>query len=136
MREVYNYNAVKDHEMKIYSLSGETISTEGVTASYIKMFSGFMVISIIINVIIYLTTKKIVAWPITSEGFKPWGLTFSVGIPAMLSSLLLNTKISSYRTLDFIVAYMKPKKVINNKKEIQTRNKYKIKTFIENLDVF
>lgn len=122
--------------MKIYSLSGETISTEGVTASYIKMFSGFMVISIIINVIIYLTTKKIVAWPITEEGFKPWGLTFSIGIPAILSSLLLNTKISSYRTLDFIIAYMKPKKIINNKKEIQSRNKYKIKTFIENLDVF
>lgn len=134
MKIANNYSNIKNRDKKLYSVSGTTISSTGLSYRYIKVLSIFMTIFNVIGVLICLVTGKFLYWPFTETmELKPLFIMFFIGIPFLLTIILLYTKVQNYVLLDFLLAYFKPKRVRDEQGKVIRYSKYSQDTFVERI---
>lgn len=132
MRLSYSYSSIKNREKRLYSISGTTVSTTGVTSSFIKILALNEIIFNIIGIIICLSLNNNFYLPITESG--DINITFSVifiGIPFIISSALYNIKVQHYRLIEFIIAYLKPKRHMNDQRKNLKQTNYSVDSLVE-----
>ena len=127
------YTSLRTREKNIYAIQGTKISEGGISTLFLQVYFSLLVLFLIIGVIIVLITGQMLFIPIQNGEFNPLFLVFVFGTPLFLSWALINTQIQGYRTINFIVAFLKPKNIVNHKLNKSTFTKVKNDTLIENI---
>jgi uncharacterized protein YacL len=133
MKVSYNYTDIKKHEKRIYSISGTKISNTGITSSFIKTATVVELLFNFIGIILCIMTSSFLYSPFKGDDFD---LTFDmifIGIPIGITFILRYVKIGNYKMQDYLTAYFKPKRTINQYNSNIKLLKYKQDTFIENV---
>ena len=130
----YNYSDLKIREKRIYSISGTKISSNGITISFIKVAAICLAIFNFIGIMICLIFGQFFYFPFDIYfNFNPTFLFLFIGIPMGLACALQYIRIQSYRLVEYLIAYFKPKTVINQQGIKIKLIKYKQKGFVENI---
>lgn len=145
MTNGYVYTAVKERETRIYSVSGASISSGGLTSGWIRWYALLAAFGIILNIILFFTTGgvqngeikgTIYVWPFRDSDFKPIPLLLTFVVPGILTTILYSTEIQGYRTSKFIGAFFKPKRIDNKNLRKIKFEKYRAKGLVENINVY
>lgn len=132
MKVTNNYSALKTREKRLYSISGTTISQTGWSYLFIQVAGSLLVLFNIVGATVCFIGGKFYYWPIKSDmSINPAFLVFFVGGPFALTLLLLYTKVQNYSLLQFLSAYLRPKRTRDEQGKVIKYSKYEQDSFIE-----
>ena len=109
---LFNYSSLKQRDTKIYNIGGKTISG-GLSIDFLKVTAPVAIAIIIVGIIVGL--------PFGINFYNPWSPNFhawwtitwlALGIGIGLG--LWYIQFAGYRLYEYLIAYLKPKKVYMN----------------------
>lgn len=132
---LYNYSNLQKRDQKIYSIAGYGLSG-GMSVNFAKVVVPIALIIIIIGLIIGSIFGV--------NAINPFGgnwnwrfLVFIVILGNVVGLALWNIQFSGYRLYQYLIAYIKPKKVYTNEPNISKRefklHNFTIKATIKNI---
>ena len=130
---LWNYSGLKSRDTKIYSVGGYNIAG-GFSVSFLAVLAPVTIVFLIVGGLLGMLFNISMINPLADNFSLTWLMVWL--IPGMLIGYgLYRIQFKGYRLYQYILAYIKPKKVYSN--EFKTPE-YKfttisIKTFIKNL---
>ena len=125
---LYNYTSLKSHDTKIYSVAGTQVSSMGISVAWLKVVGSGFAVGTLIGILIAVVTRINFYNPV-GDHFSLWYIALTSGGGLGIGCALWYIKIETYRLIEYLIAYFKPKKTYHN---LNTRNKefklYKLTT--------
>lgn len=130
---IYNYTALKNNDTKIYNIGGKQLSG-GISITFLKITAPVALVIIGIGYLISLALNFDFINPLAPNFHKYYtGGFLIVGIGTGLA--MWYVQFAGYRLYQYLLAYIRPKKVYTNRfrlEEYKLTN-IKIKSIIKNL---
>lgn len=134
LKVAYNYSKIRNRDKKLYSISGTTISTTGISYKFLQVLGSLQFIFNLVGAIICMIGDRFYYWPFTEDiEVAPGFLLFFVGTPFLLTYALLYLKVQSYSLLEFLIGYMKPKHIRDQQGKILKYGEYEQDTFVDRI---
>lgn len=128
----YNFSNLNRRDKRVYAISDINLSTRGIPVNFLIIAVVLLAISCVINIPIGLISGNHYFSPFTDAGdINTYGIAFVYGLPVLIAYMLYNIKIQSYRLIELLWLYLKPKPTISvNGKKI-TSTSYSFNAFLE-----